>query len=76
MADPRKAIHAFLTPESHDAWHEFAADNGVSVSGLIEAMALDWGDRTEGDDYDLAEVEALSRPARRIDAQRRRRAHR
>ena len=76
MADPRKAIHAFLTPESHDAWHEFAADNGVSVSGLIEAMALDWGDRTEGDDYDLAEVEALSRPARRTDAQRRRRAHR
>lgn len=76
MADPRKAVHAFLTPESHEAWHEFAADNGVSVSGLIEAMALDWSDRTEGDEYDLAEVEALSRPARRIDAQRRRRAHR
>jgi hypothetical protein len=76
MADSRKAIHAFLTPGSHEAWHEFAADNGVSVSGLIEAMALDWSDRTEVDEYDLAEVEALSRQARRIDAQRRRRTRR
>jgi len=86
MADSRKAIHAFLTPDSHEAWHEFAADNGVSVSALIEAMALDWADRqadrtkgdgrTKGDDYDLAEVDALSRQARRIDAQRRRRSRR
>ncbi len=76
MADSRKAIHAFLTPDSHEAWHEFAADNGVSVSGLIEAMALDWADRKNGDDYELAEVDALSRQARRIDAQRRRRSRR
>ena len=76
MADSRKAIHAFLTPDSHEAWHEFAAENGVSVSGLIEAMALDWADRTEGEDFELAEVEALSRQARRIDAERRRRSRR
>ena len=76
MADSRKAIHAFLTPDSHEAWHEFAAENGVSVSGLIEAMALDWSDRTEGDAFALEEVEALSRQARRIDAQRRRRSRR
>jgi hypothetical protein len=76
LADSRKAIHAFLTPDSHEAWHEFAADNGVSVSGLIEAMALDWADRKNGDDYELAEVDALSRQARRIDAQRRRRSRR
>jgi len=76
MADSRKAIHAFLTPDSHEAWHEFAAENGVSVSGLIEAMALDWSDRTEGDEFALEEVEALSRQARRIDAQRRRRSRR
>ena len=76
MADSRKAIHAFLTPDSHEAWHEFAAEHGVSVSGLIEAIALDWADRREGDDYDLAEVEALSRQARRFDASRRRRSKR
>jgi hypothetical protein len=76
MADSRKAIHAFLTPDSHEAWHEFAAENGVSVSGLIEAIALDWADRRDGDDYDIAEVDALSRQARRIDAGRRRRSRR
>jgi len=76
MADSRKAIHAFLTPDSHEAWHEFAAEHGVSVSGLIEAIALDWTDRRVGDDYELAEVDALSRQARRIDAGRRRRSRR
>ena len=76
MADSRKAIHAFLTPDSHEAWHEFAAEHGVSVSGLIEAIALDWADRRDGDDFDLAEIDALSRQARRIDAGRRRRSRR
>jgi hypothetical protein len=81
MADSRKAIHAFLSPDSHEAWHEFAAEHGVSVSGLIEAIALDWADRSQRGnggsvDYDLAEVDALSRQARRIDASRRRRSRR
>ena len=81
MADSRKAIHAFLSPDSHEAWHEFAAEHGVSVSGLIEAIALDWADRRDSsdggsDDFDLAEVDALSRQARRIDASRRRRSRR
>jgi hypothetical protein len=81
MADSRKAIHAFLSPDSHEAWHEFAAEHGVSVSGLIEAIALDWADRSQSGnggsvDYDLAEVDALSRQARRIDASRRRRSRR
>jgi hypothetical protein len=74
MADTRKAIHAFLTPEAHEAWHEFAAENGVSVSALIEAMAMDWQDRRNGEGFDLPEVDELARSARRIDAQRRRRA--
>jgi hypothetical protein len=81
MADSRKAIHAFLSPDSHEAWHEFAAEHGVSVSGLIEAIALDWADRSQRGnggsvDYDLDEVDALSRQARRIDASRRRRSRR
>ena len=78
MADSRKAIHAFLTPESHEAWHEFAAEHGVSVSGLIEAVARDWRERIDSagrsDGFDLPEVEALARQARRVDAQRRRRS--
>jgi hypothetical protein len=74
MAETRKAIHAFLTPEAHEAWHEFAAENGVSVSALIEAMAMDWQGRRDGDGFDLPEVDELARSARRIDAQRRRRA--
>jgi hypothetical protein len=74
MAETRKAIHAFLTPEAHEAWHEFAAENGVSVSALIEAMAMDWQDRRNGEGFDLPEVDELARSARRIDAKRRRRA--
>ena len=74
MAETRKAIHAFLTPASHEAWHEFAAENGVSVSAMIEAMAIDWGERRNGDTYALPELDELARDARRIDAQRRRRA--
>jgi hypothetical protein len=74
MADSRKAIHAFLTPESHEAWHDFAAEHGVSVSAMIEAMAGDWSERRVDDTYDLPEVDELARNARRIDAQRRRRA--
>jgi len=73
MADSRKAIHAFLTPSSHEAWHDVAAENGVSVSALIEALAQDWAERKDGDEYDLPELETLSRGARRVDAARRRR---
>ena len=61
MAETRKAIHAFLTPASHEAWHEFAAENGVSVSALIEAMAMDWQDRRNGDGFELPEVDELAR---------------
>jgi hypothetical protein len=73
MADNRKAIHAYLTPEAHDHWHEFAAEQGVSVSGLLEAIAQDWHERLLGNDDLPAEVERLARSARRIDATRRRR---
>ena len=54
MAETRKAIHAFLTPASHEAWHDFAAENGVSVSAMIEAMAVDWRERRDGDDLRAA----------------------
>ena len=73
MADPRRAIHAYLTPEAHDRWHDFAAEQGVSVSGLLEAIALDWKDQLDrGDDLPEA-VERLAKSARKIDASWRRR---
>ena len=73
MADARRAIHAYLTPDAHDRWHDFAAEQGVSVSGLLEAIALDWKDQLDRGD-DLPEsVERLAKSARKIDASRRRR---
>ena len=58
MAETRKAIHAFLTPASHEAWHDFAAENGVSVSAMIEAMAVDWTrPHGDGETYELPELD-------------------
>ena len=73
MADQRRAIHAYLTEDSHDVWHTVAEEEGVSLSGFLEAMAQDMktkppakGGHPRWDD--------LIRNARRIDAQRRRRS--
>ena len=41
MSDDRKAIHAYLTVESHDVWHEVSEEAGVSLSGFLEALAAD-----------------------------------
>lgn len=64
--EPRKALHAYLSDESHDAWHDYAAEKGVSVSGLLEAIAqtgtLSWKDNSE-----------VVKAARKIDVERRRR---
>ncbi|MBI2703904.1 MAG: hypothetical protein HYX32_01235 [Actinobacteria bacterium] len=70
----RKAIHAYLSPEAHDAWHDFAAENGVSVSGLIEAVAQDWAQGEGAGDTESDTAERLAKLARKIDAQRRRRS--
>jgi hypothetical protein len=35
----KPAIHAHVSDAAHDAWHDFAANNGVSVSAMIEALA-------------------------------------
>jgi hypothetical protein len=73
VAVARKAIHAYLSPEAHERWHEFAADNGVSVSGLLEAIAHEWGDRIGRGVPAYENEDALVRTARRVDADRRRR---
>ena len=33
----KPAIHGFVTPEAHQAWHDYAANHGVSVTAILEA---------------------------------------
>ena len=67
MAD-RKALHAYVSDDAHDQWHDFAAGQGVSVSAMIEALAPQFADA------DDEAFETLVKAARRIDAKRRRRS--
>ena len=68
MSDPdKKNFHAKVTTETHDQWHDFAADQGVSVTALVEALAPNL---TDGNPL-LAPVIGN---ARKLDADRRRRA--
>lgn len=34
----RKALHAYVSDDCHDHWHDYADDNGMSVSALLEAL--------------------------------------
>ena len=68
----RKALHAYLSDEAHEVWHERAATFGVSVSAMLEAIALEIGDVTSESDW--GEGAAIVTRARRIDTERRRRS--
>lgn len=72
MAEERKALHAYLSDESWDAWRHFSEENGVSVTGLLEALGLELAEELEDSDAD-----ELRRPwvkaGRKIDGVRRRR---
>jgi hypothetical protein len=70
MAEERRAVHAYLSIESHQVWHRVAEEAGVSLSGLLEALASEMGEDASSDPRWSARV----REARKIDAQRRRRA--
>jgi hypothetical protein len=65
----RKALHAYLSDEAHETWHTVAADHGVSVSALLEALAAELP--RVGTDADGPV--GIVRRARRVDAERRRR---
>lgn len=69
----RRAIHAFVSPEAHEKWHEFAAEEGVSVSALIEAFAPELSDVDSGKESMLDRLGLVVTTARKIDAARRRR---
>jgi hypothetical protein len=70
----RKALHAYLSDDAHERWHTFAAQEGVSVSAVLEALAdeLDFG--SAGSQELMRErLSAVVATARRTDANRRRR---
>lgn len=68
---PRKALHAYLSDEAHEAWHERSAAHGVSVSGLLEAIGQYIAEDPEGEDFGSGAE--IIKSARQIDTQRRRR---
>jgi hypothetical protein len=69
---PRKALHAYLSDDAHSIWHDRAAAYGVSVSAMLEAIALSIKDVRSESDWGKG-VEIVNK-ARMIDTDRRRRA--
>lgn len=69
----RRALHAYVSDEAHDAWHEFAAENGVTVSGLLEALTAHLGADSAAPTLEAAWEDSI-RSARAVDARRRRRS--
>lgn len=73
-----RALHAYLSPEVHERWHDFAADKGTSVSGMVEAWGigltlLGWAtDVMTGPQYAI-DMDVLIKQSRQTDARRRRR---
>jgi hypothetical protein len=71
----RRAIHAYLSEESHDVWHELAERCGMSLSGFLEALARDFQEHAP-DTGGYPRWDEVVRAARRVDAERRRRGRR
>jgi hypothetical protein len=77
----RFAVHAYLTEEAHGALSAVAEENGVSVTGLLEALGRlldkqirDGGQGAEATELgELGTVKEIVKSARKIDALRRRR---
>jgi len=68
----RQALHAYLSETAHAAWVTFAEENGVSVTGLLEALGMDISTELLALDADGLR-QPWVRTARKIDAERRRR---
>ncbi len=70
----RKALHAYLSDEAHEVWHDRAAAYGVSVSAMLEAIALSIEEVGSEEDWGTGNEIVLR--ARSIDTDRRRRSRR
>lgn len=70
----RKALHAYVSDDAHDHWHGFAAEQGVSVSAILEALAPELNLEAGLSHEQLGQrLNTVVKSARKIDAQRRRR---
>jgi hypothetical protein len=73
MGSIREAIHAYLSEEAHSAFMAFAEENGVSVTGLLEALGLELSVEL-GMSSDATDIrQDWVKRGRKIDAARRRR---
>lgn len=70
--EDRQALHAYLSQRSHDILQTFGEENGVSATGLIEALCVELGEEIDAaGSTDIRE--GWIKSARKIDAKRRRR---
>ena len=76
QSSSRRAIHAYVSNQAHDRWHDFAAEEGVSVSALIEALAGELAGGETSPEQVADGLESVVATARRIDSDRRRRRKR
>jgi alpha-galactosidase len=87
MAEPRRAIHAYLSDDALDGWRDFAEKESVSVSAIIEVLPellLNYSGKTLAHDdpainYNLCKqalLDELVENGRKVDAQRRKRGNR
>ena len=72
MAEQRRAVHAYLSDEAHDAWHDLAAEHGISLSGLFEALAHDF-QKNPPDKGGHPRWDEIVKVTRKVDVERRRR---
>lgn len=74
MPEDAGAIHAYLSRFAKIAWQRMAEDNGISTTGLMEAIGADFASaiHANGDSADGLNPRWV-KAARRIDADRRRR---
>jgi len=70
--DKKRALHAYLSEEAHATWNSVAEEFGVSMTGLLEAMAQQWAEQSDKGFEDVVDGDLVKR-ARRIDVLRRRR---
>lgn len=70
----RKALHAYVSDDAHDQWHGFAAEQGVSVSAILEALAPELNlEDAQAQEQLTDRLDLVVKTARGVDAQRRRR---
>jgi hypothetical protein len=69
----RRALHCYLDPETHDILIRFADDNGVSLTGLVEAIAHDLQTEMKKKGGPVKARQEWVDVARKVDALRRRR---